>query len=71
VIVGNWSIVLNFHHKGQFFALKKSSKATKAKKGNEGQQRPAKSKPSNFFVIITIQCKIINKCEYDTKNMCF
>jgi hypothetical protein len=53
------------------FCLKKSSKATKAKKANEGQQRPAKSKNSNLFVIITIQCKIINKCESDTKKMCF
>ena len=53
------------------FCFKKSSKATKAKKANEGQQRPAKSKTSNFFVIITIQCKIINKCQYDTKEMCF
>ena len=53
------------------FSLKKLSKATKAKKANEGQQRPAKSKTSNLFVIITIQCKIINKCEYDTKKKCF
>ena len=53
------------------FCFKKLSKATKAKKANEGQQRPAKSKTSNFFVIITIQCKIINKCEYDTKKKCF
>jgi hypothetical protein len=29
-------------------------KATKAKKANEGQQRPVKSKTSNFFVIFTI-----------------
>ena len=53
------------------FSFKKLSKATKAKKANEGQQRPAKSKTSNLFVIITFQCKIINKCEYDTKKMCF
>ena len=53
------------------FSLKKLSKATKAKKANEGQQRSAKSKTSNLFVIITFQCKIINECEYDTKNMCF
>ena len=63
-------LCLIFISKGQFL-LKKSSKATKAKKVNEGHQRPAKSKTSNSFVIITIQCKIINKYEYDTKKMCF
>ena len=35
------------------FCLKKLFRATKAKKANEGKQRPAKSKTSNFFVIIT------------------
>ena len=52
------------------FCFKKSSKATKAKKANEGQQRPAKSKTSNFFVIINIQCKtkIVNKI---LKKNCF
>ena len=60
-----------FLSKKASFCLKKLSKATKAKKANEGQQRPAKSKTSNLFVIITFQCKIINKCEYDTKKMCF
>jgi hypothetical protein len=54
------------------FCLKKSSKATKAKKVNEGQQRPAKSKTSkkNYLYFI-VQSKTINKCEYDTKKMCF
>ena len=47
------------------FCFKKSSKA------NEGQQRPAWPKTSNFFVIITIQSKIINKCQYNTKKCVF
>ena len=53
------------------FCLKKLSKAPKAKKANEGQQRQEQPKTSNLFVIITIQCKIINKCQYNTKKMCF
>ena len=63
--------MLNFYKKGLFFALKNPPRPQRPMKANEGQQRPAKSKPSNFFVIITIQYKIINKCEYDPKNMCF
>ena len=53
------------------FCLKNSSKATKAKKANEGQERPAKSKTSKLFDIINIQCKIINKCECNPKKRCF
>ena len=50
---GQWCLIC--FSKGQFF-LKKLSKATKAKKANEGQQRPEKGqqspKTSNFFVIM-------------------
>ena len=53
------------------FYFKNSSKATKAKKANEGQQRPAKSKTSKFFDIINIQCIIINKCKCNSKKRCF
>ena len=37
-------------------------------KANKGQQSP---KLQISFFIITIQCKIINKCQYDTREMCF
>ena len=53
------------------FYLKKCPRPQRPKKANEGQQRPAKSKTLNFFVIITIQCEIINKCKHNTKKMCF
>ena len=71
LIVGNRSIVLNFYQQRPVFALKNCPRPQRPKKANEGQQRPAKSKTLNFFVIITIQCKIINKCKYNTKKMCF
>ena len=35
-------------------------------KANKGQQCP---KLQIFFVIITIQCKIINKCQYDSNKI--
>ena len=69
--VGNRPIVLNFYQQRPVFALKNCPRPQRPKKANEGQQRPAKSKTLNFFVIITIQCKIINKCKYNTKKMCF
>ena len=69
--VGNRPIVLNFYQQRPVFALKNCPRPQRPKKANEGQQRPAKSKTLNFFVIITIQCKIINKCKYTTKKMCF
>ena len=37
-------------------------------KANKGQKSP---KLQISFVNITIQCKIINNCQYDTKEMCF
>ena len=37
-------------------------------KANKGQQSP---KLQFAFVIITIQCKIINKCQYGTKKCVF
>ena len=69
--VENRPIVLNFYQQKPVFSLKNCPRPKRPKKTNEGQQRPAKSKTLNFFVIITIQCKIINKCEYDSKRICF
>ena len=63
--------MLNFYQQRGIFTKKTLCKAEEAEKANEGQQSPAKSKTLNFFVIITIQCKIINKCKYNTKKMCF
>ena len=68
-----WKLILTFDCRKQvkcayFLLVYFLFKATKAKKANEGQQRPAKSKTLNFFVIITIQCKIIDKCKYNTKK---
>ena len=39
------------------FSLKKLSKATKAKKANEGQQRPAKSRTSNSLLLSLFNVK--------------
>ena len=64
LIVGNRSIVLKSYQQRPVFASKNHPRPQRPK-------RPAKSKTSNLFVIITIQCKIINKCEYDYKRMCF
>ena len=66
LIVGNKSIVLNFYQQRPVFALKNYPRPQRPKrpmKANKGQQCP---KLQIFFVIITIQCKIINKCQYDT-----
>ena len=63
--------MLNFYQQRPVFALKKCPRPQRPKKAKEGQQRPTKSKTLNFFVIITIQCKIINKSKYNTKEMCF
>ena len=62
---------LIFISKGHFL-LKKIIQGQKGQwrptKANKGQQSP---KLQISYVIITIQCKIINKCQYDTKEMCF
>ena len=56
-VVGNKSIGLNSYQQRP--------------KANKGQQRPAKSKTSKLFDSITIQCKIINKLEGNSKKRCF
>ena len=63
--------MLNFYQQRPVFALKNYPRPQRPKrpmKANKGQQSP---KLQISFVIITIQCKIINKCQYDTKEMCF
>ena len=51
--------------------IKGQKRPKKAKKTNKGLSRPSKAKTSTTFDFITIQCKIINECEYDIKKMCF
>ena len=65
------SILRNFYQKKLVFALKNYPRPQRPKrpmKANKGQKSP---KLQISFVIITIQCKIISKCQYDTKEMCF
>ena len=71
LIVGNRSIMLNFYQQWPFFASKNYPRPQRPKrpmKANKGQQSP---KLQISFVIITIQCKIINKCQYGTKKCVF
>jgi hypothetical protein len=48
--------------------IKGQKRPKKAKNTNEGQQAPVKVKTSKTFDFITIQCKIINKWEYNNKK---
>ena len=69
LIVGNRSIMLNFYQQWPFFASKNYPRPQRPKrpmKANKGQQSP---KLQISFVIITIQCKIINKCQCGKKNV--
>ena len=71
LIIGNRPIVLDFYQQRPVLALKNNPRPQRPKrpmKANKGQQSP---KLQISFVIITIQCKIINKCQYGTKKMCF
>ena len=71
LIVGNRSIVLNFHQQRPVFALKNHPRPQRPKrpmKAKKGHQRPKLPKIIDF---INNQCKIINKWECDTKKKLF
>ena len=63
LIIGNRSIVLNFYQERPVFALKIHPRPQRPTKGRKVQ---------NFLCYYrSIQCKIIYKCEYNTKKYVF
>ena len=62
--------MLNFHQQRPVFALKNHPRPQRPKrpmKAKKGHQRPKLQKIIDF---INNQCKIIYKCQYNTKKMC-
>ena len=61
--------MLDFYQQWPFFASKNYPRPQRTKrpmKANKGQTSP---KLQISLVIITFQCKIINKCEYGKQNV--
>ena len=53
------------------FGLKTYPRPQRPKRPMKARKRQQSPKLHLFFVIITFQCKITNKCENDTKKNCF
>ena len=76
IVVNRSNALLILISKGPpvFALFVQGHKIKKANKVQQGQWRPTKGSIAQnfkFFVIITIQGEIINKCEYNTKKCVF